>query len=130
MTYKITEATNFIRIFRLPKEFPSGYCFDGGHPACFQLVDWFNPFDSTKFWEVAALEFEENDAAYIEHINGIKEFIAEKEYAKTNNDVFLAITDYGDAFLVNPERKTKLLKLQLAVVKKACKEQYDESLDI
>jgi hypothetical protein len=54
----ITEATNFLRVFRLPNNFPSGYCFGGGYPVTMQLVDWFNAFPQEDFWkEIASLNF-------------------------------------------------------------------------
>lgn len=31
----------FFRVFRLPHEFPSAYCFGAGVPVNFQMVDWF-----------------------------------------------------------------------------------------
>lgn len=34
-------AEPFYHVFRLPPAFPSEYCFGGGVPVNFQMVDWF-----------------------------------------------------------------------------------------
>ena len=34
---------NFCRVFEMPLEFSNDYCFNGGHPTNFQMVDWFYP---------------------------------------------------------------------------------------
>lgn len=31
------------QVFKLPDDLPDGYCFGGGKPVTFQLVDWFGP---------------------------------------------------------------------------------------
>jgi hypothetical protein len=36
----VSEMAPFFHIFRLPKKFPSEYCFGGGVPVNFQMVDW------------------------------------------------------------------------------------------
>ena len=43
MKYKVDGWNNFCRIFELPETYPKEYCFGGGHPVSFQMVDWFNP---------------------------------------------------------------------------------------
>ncbi len=42
--YVVTDMTNFMRIFRLPLQYPKGFCFGGGYSVEMQLVDWFNPY--------------------------------------------------------------------------------------
>lgn len=102
--WKITDATNFLRLFRLPETFPKGYCFGGGYPTAFQLVDWFNPFDQQDFWKFEIKEFDEADPEYLKHIEELKDFIKGKKYFNSNY-TYMALTDYGDIFLINPEKR-------------------------
>jgi len=87
---KITYEENFIRIFRLPKEYPSDFCFGGGHPVAMQLVDWFNPIGPNEIPEDIDLE---------EIRKKIREFVKGKVYYWPRYK-YLAITDYEDAFLI------------------------------
>ena len=97
---KITSVTDFCRVFRLPSNYPRGYCFGGGKPVEFQLVDWFNPFGGT--WNSTEVK-EVSDEEYRKHVNKLKEFILSKEYVmQFPKHKFLVLTDYGDAFLVEP----------------------------
>ncbi len=43
MKYKVDGWNNFCRVFRLPDSYPEEYCFGGGYPVNFQMIDWFNP---------------------------------------------------------------------------------------
>lgn len=43
MEYKVDGWNNFCRVFELPSKFSSDFCFGGGIPTNFQMVDWFNP---------------------------------------------------------------------------------------
>lgn len=113
MKYTITEATNFLRVFRLPAKFPSGYCFGGGHEVRFQLVDWFNAFSPM---DEFPKEFENGDAGYLEHIEELRQFIAGKKYVQAGF-VYLAVTDYGDSFLINAEQKAKALQEEMDALK-------------
>jgi hypothetical protein len=86
---KITPANNFMRIFRVPIEFPSAFCFGGGIPIEFQMVDWFNPVTD---------EMMENFNVE-EHKKMIRKMIRKKVYYNPNYK-YLAITDYNDSFLI------------------------------
>lgn len=44
-TYTYSAEDNFCRVFRLPASYPSDFCFNGGHPVPFLMVDWFNPIN-------------------------------------------------------------------------------------
>lgn len=97
MTFTITANTNFIRIFRMPKKYPEGFCFAGGNPITFLLIDWFNPWRTEYFWEndkkvISGSEIDESQ-------NLIRKYIKEKIYYKEEFQ-YLAITDYGDAFII------------------------------
>ena len=48
MKFKITSDNNFLRVFKLPTKFSSEYCFGGGIPHEFVMVNWLNvisPFE-------------------------------------------------------------------------------------
>ncbi|MFA5394386.1 MAG: hypothetical protein WC346_00020 [Methanogenium sp.] len=98
MNLSVTYDTNFIRIFRLPTEYPKGFCFGGGYPVQMQLVDWFNPLPPLAFdSKPRTLKIEHRE----EIVDKLREFIREKPYFKDYPDhKFLAITDYGEAFIV------------------------------
>ena len=42
-TYDVDGWNNFCRVFELPQEYSEEFCFGGGQPTNFQMVDWFNP---------------------------------------------------------------------------------------
>lgn len=111
MKFKITYATNFLRVFRLPDELPTDYCFGGGHPAIFVMVDWFNPFPQQDFWNGETKKFNQEDADYLKRIDELKEFIKGKRYFNSAH-TYMVLTDYGDIFLVNPEKRAKELQKQ------------------
>jgi len=108
MKFKITRATNFCRVFRLPQKFPEGYCFDGGHPAIFQLVDWFNPFDTME----GNKEFDPCDPEYLKHVEDLKKFIKGKCWFNPEF-TYMILTDYGDVFLINPEMRSEKLQQEM-----------------
>lgn len=97
MTFNITERNNFTRIFRIPNEFPSDFCFGGGHPVNFQLVDWFNPIPQEELWSGKVKNLTEEELA--KHREAIREFIKVKNYYDPEFKL-LAMSDYGDVFLI------------------------------
>jgi hypothetical protein len=95
----ITEETNFMRVFRLPLEYSRGFCFGGGYSVEIQLVDWFKPFEPQDFWYHKQKELTQDEMET--HRNLIRDFIKPKVYVKNfPGHQFLAITDYGDAFII------------------------------
>ncbi len=97
----ITSSTNFIRIFKAPMEYPEEYCHGGGIPVNFQMVDWFNPYPQS--------DLNVTDGTVVldplkrKELNDLlKNFIKGKTYY-SKNEMFLAITNYGDSFMVLPE---------------------------
>lgn len=111
MKYKATYANNFIRIFQLPNEFPSDFCFQGGHPVLIILVDWFNPFDPQDFWGDKIKEFDSTEEWYLSHLKELKDYIKKKTYFNPEY-TYMALTDYGDAFVINPEKRADELQEQ------------------
>lgn len=86
---KITNTNNFMRIFKLPTEYPEDFCFGGGIPVTFQMVDWFSPVPDNMI-ENFNIE---------KHRKMIRKFVKEKIYFTTGYK-YLAIADYGDTFLI------------------------------
>jgi len=121
MKYRITEATNFIRIFEVPDEFPPEFCFGGGHNTIFILTDWFNPFEQKLFWEEKELVYVESSLAYQERIIKLRNFVKGKQYFKPDK-TFMALTDYGDVFLINPELRARKLQKQMDEINAKMKE--------
>jgi hypothetical protein len=116
MKYRVTEATNFIRILLVPSELPEDFCFSGGHPTVFTVVDWFNPFIPCDCWDTKGIEFDDTDAEYQKHIEELREFVKGKRYFDPTQ-TFMALTDYGDAFIINPEQRVNALEEQLRRIK-------------
>ena len=81
-----TKNDNFCRVFELPTYYPEGFCFNGGLPVTFKMVDWFYPVPDDmqdKTWEdIEAL---------------LKEFLAKKIYVKKGHK-YLVITDFNKSF--------------------------------
>jgi len=115
---KVTYATNFLRVFRLPEKFPSDFCFGDGHPTNFQLVDWFNPFDQLELTNINSnKEFNSASYEYQKHIEKLRTFIKEKKYFNSAY-TYMVLTDYGDVFLVNPEKKADELQKEFEALQK------------
>lgn len=94
---QITERNNFIRIFRIPNQFPSDFCFGGDHPVNFQLVDWFNPIPQEDLWSDKMKTLTEEELE--EYRKVIREFIKFRNYYDSEFK-FLALSGYGDVFLI------------------------------
>ena len=97
---QVTTATNFLRVFQLPDELPSDYCFGGPVPTTMEMVDWFNAVDPTSLWDKDSVE---------DDVHRIKSDIKGKRYFNPNH-TFLVITDYGEVFFINPELRPKRLQ--------------------
>ena len=94
---KITQQNNFMRIFRIPNQFPCDYCFGGGHAVNFEIVDWFNPIPQEGLWSGKTKTLSEKELE--EYRGAIREFIKIKNYYDPEVK-FLALSDYGDVFLI------------------------------
>ncbi len=117
MKFKVTEATNFVRVFKVPDEFSSEYCFGGQeHLSEFFIIDWFNPFDQQDFWEKDAYEVDTTDSKFVAHIEKMRKFIKGKQYFDPSN-TYMAMTDYGYVFIINPEKRALGLEKQMTEIK-------------
>ena len=114
---KITSKTNFVRIFKIPHDYPRGFCFGGGKDVNFVMVDWFEPYpvmlppfiNKEEFSELSNFvplyecpnQELEITPAFREQLNTrVSEFIRKKNYSDGHS--LLAITSYGDAFVIQP----------------------------
>lgn len=103
MKFVVTELNNFGRVFRMPFDYPSDFCFGGGHPIQVQLVDWFNPVppDEGEYFVKYPKTLEGEELEKLR--DRLREWLKEKVYVKANvHQKFILVTDYGDAIVVNP----------------------------
>lgn len=116
---KITSRNNFIRIFKIPAVFPRGFCFGGGKLVQFEMIDWFNPYPAIPIYTTEEAVGSDLSRAFLpltDYPNGeleltqdlreklntmLTEFIRKKNY--NDGSDLLAITDYGDAFIIKAE---------------------------
>jgi len=92
---EITHTTNFCRIFELPIGYPEGFCFGGGRPVQFQMVDWFYPIPQE--------DIPDNIKPWDEYILPLKDWLKDKGYVKPGRQ-YLLITDFGEAFIFGKEK--------------------------
>ena len=90
---KIDSNLNFCRVFEIPNEYPEGYCFGGGTPVIFNMVDWFNPIPSPMMLpdDVKVSTWQECEAA-------LKEALSHKAYLRPGFR-YVLITDFNEAFV-------------------------------
>lgn len=101
--FKVTNENNFCRVFMLPAKFPSDFCFGGGWPVEFRMVDWFNPVPTSAFlpppeyivWKDGVCELSVEAAEKLR--NALREFLKDKRYRKPGCQ-YIVLTDYGDSF--------------------------------
>jgi hypothetical protein len=107
MEYAIDGWNNFCRVFKLPKQYPGGFCFGGGLPVTFMMVDWFNPVPgilrpviSKEEWtkKFGAIEFK--IVSDIEIKTQLVSFLKEKVYVAPG-ETYLAVCNFGLAFQFN-----------------------------
>ena len=99
MIFKVTQDTNFCRVFELPPNYPEGFCFGGGKPVMFKLVDWFNPVDQQLVGsKEVTLEGEELEV----HRHSLYIFLRDQQYIDPTK-CYICITDYGDSLVIQKE---------------------------
>lgn len=106
MKYEVDGWNNFCRVFELPQEYPVGYCFGGGYPVNFQMVDWFNPVSdvtrpavSKKIWQKNVGEIEVTEVTHKELCAILIPFLLEKQYVKQGRK-YLVVCDFGATFII------------------------------
>lgn len=96
MKYQIDETNNFCRVFQLPDSFPEKYCFSGGIPCTFKMVDWFNPVN---FEQAPVIT---GEAAVDKIIESLSKFIKGKTYYNPGFS-YILICDFGLTFSILPK---------------------------
>ena len=101
MKYSVDGWNNFCRVFELPERFSSAFCFGGGIPTNFQMVDWFNPVCelgqpavSKEVWreKVGEIKTIEIDSDVLSE--QLISFLQQKIYLKPNRK-YIVICDFG-----------------------------------
>lgn len=94
---------NFCRVFELPERFSNKFCFDGGIPTNFQMVDWFNPIPdmpspgvTKEVWKEEVGEIETAEVSIEDLEDNIVPFLKEKVYMKKGR-TYLILFDFGTA---------------------------------
>lgn len=107
MKYKVDGWNNFCRVFELPESFPTNYCFGGGYPVTFQMVDWFNPVSdidypavSKEVWREKVGEIKVKEITAEELYNILIPFLREKSYIKPGRS-YIILCDFGAALSFN-----------------------------
>lgn len=106
MKYQVDGWNNFCRVFELPTEFSSDFCFGGGVPTNFQMVDWFNPVPdidrpavSKKVWTEKVGGIKIKEVVHEELFNTLTVFLKKKSYVNMKpNRKYLVICDFGMCF--------------------------------
>lgn len=111
MNYKVDGWNNFCRVFELPEDYPAGYCFSGGHPVVFQMIDWFNPVPgigqpavSKEVWRKEVGEIEIKEITHDELYESLVPWLLEKHYVKLSRE-YLVLCDFGAAIRFAKSKK-------------------------
>ena len=108
MKYKVDLWNNFCRVFEIPVDYTKGFCFGGGLPAYFQMVDWFNPCPeigqagvSKEVWEkeVGPIKTTEIDLEELE--KELIPFLKQKKYINPNRE-YLILYSFGASSVFKP----------------------------
>lgn len=104
MIYKVDGWNNFCRVFELPEHFSCEYCFGGGIPTVFQMIDWFNPVPdlgqpavSKEIWKEKVGEIEVKEINHDELQGFLIPWLRMKKYIKVDR-AYLVICDFGACF--------------------------------
>ena len=105
MKYNVDGWNNFCRVFLLPESYPEEFCFGGGHPVNFLMVDWFNPVPdigqpavSKEVWREKVGEIKITEIDIDELSAAIIPWLKMKQYTHPGRD-YLVLCDFGAAFI-------------------------------
>ena len=111
MKYEVDGWNNFCRVFEVPNEFKKGFCFGGGIPTNFQMVDWFNPVADVHMsacpkeaWLKEVGEIETKEVTLNALIEILDPFIKKKPYRKPDHD-YLVMCNFGAVFIVEKAKE-------------------------
>lgn len=105
MKYTVDGWNNFCRVFELPERFSSNFCFGGGIPTNFSMVDWFNPIPdvgqptvSKEVWRERVGEIPVKKITHEELFSFLVPWLRQKAYIKPHRK-YLIICDFGACFM-------------------------------
>lgn len=111
MIYEVDGWNNFCRVFLLPDQFPTGFCFGGGITTTFTMVDWFNPVPgipapaiSKEEWLKVYDDYKSIEVDHKDLHQDLVTFIAQKTYIIPGKN-YLIICDFGAALLFKAPKK-------------------------
>lgn len=103
MKFEVDPWNNFCRVFKLPKQYPRGFCFSGGKHVSMLMEDWFCPVSevcqaavSKEVWarEVGPVEEQVKEVDGDELIKKLTEFLQKKDYVEAGQ-TYLVVCDFG-----------------------------------
>jgi hypothetical protein len=104
-TYTVDGWNNFCRIFEVPKKFSNEFCFNGGIPTNFQMVDWFYPVEdicqptvSKEVWKEQVGPIETQIVNHNELGNKLINFVSRKNYIKPGR-TYIILCDFEAIFV-------------------------------
>jgi len=105
-TFLVDGWNNFCRVFQLPRQFPSSFCFGGGVPVQMIMVDWFDPVPDVARFGVTKEHYLEHHSELPtpkakmreEIVDKLVPFISQKNYVK-EGESYLVICDFGLSFV-------------------------------
>lgn len=98
---------NFCRVFRVPSKFPGAtraHTYTREVSASFEILDWFDPIPYPDDGFDVRTESGDLDFEKVRELT--RNFLQKKVYFRAG-DTLLVITDYGDAFLVEKQGKSR-----------------------
>ena len=87
----VTNRNNFCRVFELPDEYSGEFCFGGGIPIVFKMVDWFNPIPVEDMVEGPIKTWKE-------YVPLLKKRLRQKNYVEPGKK-FILITDFNESLV-------------------------------
>lgn len=104
LTFQVHSWNNFCRVFRLPDEYPEGFCFGGGLITSFTMVDWFYPVEDISQAAISMVKWDEKfgdheikEVSLIDLMKTLVPFLRKKTYFD-ETATYLVICAFGAAF--------------------------------
>ena len=101
MKYSVDHWNNFCRVFEVPEILSTEYCFGGGVPVLFKMVDWFYPIPdvgqaavSKEVWEKEVGQIVPVEVDLEELEKTLISFLREKRYANPGR-TYLVLYEFG-----------------------------------
>lgn len=101
MVYEVNGWNSFCRVFELPDEYPTDFCFGEGRPVNFQMLDCFNPVPGVsqpavtkKIWRENIGEIEVKKVTIDVLYKVLVPWLLQKPYIKPERK-YLVICDFG-----------------------------------